>query len=148
MLEGHDHLFDRFRRASALELLAYDEFVRSGESAHAREAVAALRALAEETSDNPAFARVYARKAEILDKLASGRVPTITNKELEYAYPVAAALLGMGATARNAKWLRASATLFEALGGDVDALHEERGMARGWLVHVAGDGPRPPLPFD
>ena len=144
-----DHIFDRFRRANMMELLAYDELVATGSTTYAAAAAAELRALAKETSDNPALEKIYTRKAEILEDLGRGIIPTITADELEYAYPVASALLGMGAAAKNAKWLRASATLYEALGGDVDALHEERRMSAAWVAHVQGElEKRPPLPFD
>jgi hypothetical protein len=148
VLAGRRNFLDRARRARALELLAYDDLVRTGTAPRGAEAVAALRAMADDTTDAPAIRATYLRYAEVLASLVEGRVPTIRSDDARIAYPAAAALLGAGARARSGKQLGAAATLFAAL--DVDgALVPERAMTDAWLHWVASaDGPPPPLPFD
>ncbi|MHC4547817.1 MAG: hypothetical protein ACYTEZ_03485 [Planctomycetota bacterium] len=146
VLEGREGFFyDRARRTTLLESLAYEELLRHGRSAHAGAAVAALKELGRETSDHPDLGPFFFQRAYVLNEVAAGRVPRRAGEDSLYA--IAVAHWGLGAHAADVDHLRAAQRLLRTLGAEVYA--EELDLVGRWIAHVQDPGSaRPPLPFD
>lgn len=147
VLEGKGQLFaDRIRRALLLWSLAYEEFLGGGAAPHAKEAVAALRAVAREIEGDDGLAAYFDERARCLEAVAEGRVPEPLPEH--DAYPVAMALLGRGAHAGDPGSLAAAESILVALGED--GFRPEIALVRAWRAHLEtpGAGQRPALPLD
>lgn len=146
VLEGRGGFRDEVRRAMLLRSLAYEELLRYGETAHAKEAVEALHGIAGQIEDDEALTAYFDRLARSLDTAAAGRTPEAL-PETE-AYPVAMALLGRGVHERDAEALAKAEALLGSLGAD--DFREEIDLVRRWRADVESPGGqvRPPLPFD
>ncbi|HEX5137037.1 MAG TPA: hypothetical protein VFY93_08705 [Planctomycetota bacterium] len=145
VLEGRGKFSDRIRRALLLWNLAYEELLRYGEAAHAEEAVAELRALAKELTDDEGLASYFEERARCLATAAGGGVPDPL--PVPQTYPVAMALLGRGIKEGNEEPLGKAEALLAALGPEFG---EEIGLVRRWRAHVRAPdaSERPPFPFD
>ena len=148
VLKGRDGLIDRARRTQMLEQLAYEELLRSKNSQHAGEAVAALREMSTEFSDDPAgyLGPHFEARAKLLETLAAGQLPE--KVEEQDAYRAAAALWGLGAHRRDPILLQAALAILDRLAEE--PYRAEKSLIRRWLIHLEDPlaAPRPPLPFD
>jgi hypothetical protein len=146
VLEGRGKFGDRLRRAFLLRSLAYEELLRYGGSAHLKDAIAALRGMAEEFADDDLLRADFEGDASGLAAAAAGRVPEPLRAP--DAYPVAMALWGLGVKARDPEMLTKAEGILAAVGKDL--LREEILEIRRWREHIlsAQEGPPPPFPFD
>jgi len=146
VLQGRERFDDNIRRALLLHELAYEELLRYGQAPHGAEALAALRVASASVADEERLHAHYEAKVRCLEAALRGRAADPL-PEVE-AYPVAMALFGLGAHARDAQKLADARTILRALGANV--LGEEIGLVERWLAHVRDPAraPRPPLPFD
>jgi hypothetical protein len=146
VLEGRGGFGDTMRRAVLLRRLAYEELLRYGEAPHAADALAALRGAAAAVADEPDFHAYFEEKARCLEAAARGQVlEPLPEADL---YPVAMALLGRGASARDDQALARAEALLEA--GGADDFREEIDLVHRWRAHLQEPdrAARPPLPFD